>query len=397
MRLGYLVPEFPSQTHAFFWREIAALREMGHEVCLFSTTRPDDDACQHRFGPAARAQTTYLAPPSLAVVLRSAFQTRPRRLWDVLRYVRSCQRDSTSATVHLIGIAVCALQLAQQARVLSIEHLHIHSCADAAHLGAIARLLGGPSFSLTLHGDLPVYGRDHRLKMSGAAFVSTVTRPLQEQVVKEVGLPVEKVPTVWMGVDTDRFRPLAGSARQQGPSRVITVARLNPNKGHRFALAAIRDLIDGGIPAEYHIVGSGDYRAEIQSLVEELGLAGVVTMTGALGEEGVRDLLLQSDIFVLPSFGLGEAAPVSVMEAMACGLPVVSTVIGGTPDMIEDGQDGMLVPQKDVAGLVESLRTLACDAPMRSRIGERARSRAVTDFDYRRGAASLAEKMTGRS
>src|SRR5205807_1839053 len=121
----------------------------------------------------------------------------------------------------------------------------------------------------------------------------------------------------------------------------------------------------------------GPYRTEIEEEVRRLGLADRVTMTGTMSEEAVLKLLREVDAFVLPSVGLGEAAPVSVMEAMACGLPVVCTIIGGTPNMITHGVDGLLVPQADEQALADSIMLLARDPDARRRLGQAARQRAV--------------------
>jgi colanic acid/amylovoran biosynthesis glycosyltransferase len=102
-----------------------------------------------------------------------------------------------------------------------------------------------------------------------------------------------------------------------------------------------------------------------------------------MSESAVATALAQSDVLLLTSIGLGEAAPVAVMEAMASGIPVIASIIGGTPDMISDGVDGYLVPQEDVAAIAANLRRLAADKALRERIGHAARARAEREFDSR--------------
>jgi len=392
MRIGYLVPEWPGQTHAFFWRELSALRALGNSVYPFSTRRPPDSACLHAFGEEARASTYYLYPPRAKVVAR-VLATRARGVASALAYVASLSETPPRERARLAGLLGCAADLVARAEQLGIEHVHVHSCANAAHITAMARLLGGPSYSLTLHGDLPVYGVDHRQKAKHARFVSVVTRPLQAQVLAATDLTENRVPVIWMGVDTDRFSPAGERPRAGGGFLLATVARLSGTKGHAFALQALKRVRDSGIDVRYAIAGEGPYRPEIEKTVRELGLEQAVELCGSLSENGVLALLHRADAFVLSSVGLGEAAPVSVMEAMACAVPVICSRIGGTADMITDGDNGLLVDQRDVGGLAAAMSRLATDTDFHARVGRAARERALRVFDYRVTAGMLASAL----
>jgi colanic acid/amylovoran biosynthesis glycosyltransferase len=381
-RVGYLVPEFPSQTHAFFWREINTLRSLGTEVYPLSTRKPPPDACRHAFAAEAAAQTHYGFPPRLASAIASVL-TRPRSLLRCLGYITSLSEASPGRRLRLLGMVLVAGDLLSYTRAKRIQHLHVHSCGDAAHLAALCRLLGGPSYSLVLHGDLSIYGVDHGAKMRDASFVVCVTRPLKSQVVEKLGLDSRRCTVLWMGVDTASFTDANKRQPSPGRLRIITVARLNVTKGHAHALAAVRRLVDRGIDVHYVIAGEGPHRSAIALEVERLGLQASVEITGTLSEAEVLSSLQAADVLVLPSFGLGEAAPVAVMEGMACGLPVVCSLIGGTGDMIEDGVDGFLVPQQDEAELADRLYRLAQDIRLRHQMGQAARRKAVAMFDTR--------------
>lgn len=393
LRLGYLIPEFPTQTHIFFWREAAALAALGVEVHWLSTRRPQD-ACPHPFAQQAAAATHYAFPPRTAAAVRLLL-SRPAAAMGALRYLAGLRESSTAAKLRRLGLLLCAADLAVFCRERGIDHLHAHSCAEAAHLVAIAARLTGLPYSLTLHGDLEVYGVDHDSKTAGALFVSAVTSDLQRQVTGRLGLPAERVPVIRMGVDTELFRPPAARSGQRGRLHMVTVARLAECKGHRYALAALRHIVEAGIDARYAIAGDGEEGAEIQAEAARLGLADRVRLCGGLAERDVLALLQEGDAFVLPSVGIGEAAPVALMEAMATGLPSVCSIIGGVPELLDDAVEGYLVPQADSAALAAALARLASDPALRLRLGAAARARAVAEFGAGRGAAALLARIRG--
>lgn len=392
MRIGYLVPEWPGQTHAFFWRELCALRALGNSVYLFSTRRPPEGACLHAFAEQARATTYYLYPPRPPRAAK-VLALHAKGSVAALSYAASLAETPLRGRLRVAALLGCAADLVARTSELGIEHVHVHSCANAAHIAAMARLMGGPSYSLTLHGDLPVYGVDHRKKMENARFVSVVTRPLQDQVLAATNLGEHRVPVIWMGVDSDRFAPDPVRVPRSNGFLLVTVARLNAAKGHAFALAALKRARDSGIDVRYAIAGEGPHRAEIERVVRELGLDEVVEFCGSLSEDAVLSLLRRADAFVLSSVGLGEAAPVSVMEAMACGLPVICSRIGGTADMIADGENGMLVAQTDVEGLTNAIQRLTGDPEFCLRLSREAREQAVRVFDFRVTAGRLASAL----
>ncbi|WP_439518902.1 glycosyltransferase [Hydrogenophaga sp.] len=381
MRLLYLVPEFPSQTHAFFWREVQGLRAQGLEVTMVSTRRPPPDACRHEFAKAAAAQTTYLFPPQWVPDMLHLLM-RPGALVKAARYIMGLRDSTWAQRLSAAPLIIPAARLARLSRRLSAGHLHVHSFANAAHVAALAKLLGGCNYSITLHGDLEVYGRDHASKTRHASFVTCVTVPLKKQLVDGLGLPASFVHLLSMGVDSSHFVPrdLPPKAPSE-PLKLLTVARLHANKGHRFALQALRSRRDSGLNATYTIVGDGPAREEIEQEVLALGLSDCVRLVGTKSESEILELLQSSDALLLTSFGLGEAAPVAVMEAMSCGLPVVCSVIGGTRDMIDHGQDGFLVEQKDVGAIAECIRLLSESPSLRVQLGEAARARAIQHFD----------------
>jgi colanic acid/amylovoran biosynthesis glycosyltransferase len=377
MIVGMFIPEFPTQTHIFFWREVEALRQVGVSVHLLSTKRPVD-SCPHDFAQTAVKQTHYVYPPRLLSIL--GLLSSPLGLAKSARYIFSLT-GGFRAKIKAFGYLLCAADLKDFATKHGLNHIHVHSCSDAAHIAAMERLLGGPRYSLHLHGDLAVYGRDHAQKAANAEFVAAAARTMQQQLIDIAGIPEPRTHTMWMGVDTSRFTQ--HSTRSSGVTfHLVSVGRLHLCKGHRYTLQAIKLLKESGVNVVYTIAGSGPHLKEVELAITEAGLIDQVHLVGSLGELEVRDLLNTADAFVLSSVGVGEASPVAVMEAMAAGVPVISSIIGGTPDMINNEIDGLLVAQEDVNGIANAIRRLHDDSAFGKKLGSAARDRAVKQFDY---------------
>lgn len=388
MRLGILVPEFPAQTHAFFWRDIRALRALGHHVSIFST-RPPQQPGNHEFAAAAATETHYLFPPKPAAALTMA--AHPVGLAKALGYVSRVRQTGMKGRARVAALIPSAALLARIQRREKLDHLHVHSSADAAHVAALAHLLGGSTYSLHLHGDLRVYGKDHATKTARALFVATASRPLEAQLI-QLGLPQERIITITMGVETDIFVP-AETPAVSDTLRLLTVARLNRAKGHSHGINAVKMLVDRGVRVHYTVVGAGPERDTLQKQIDALKLTEHVTLAGLTGEGGVMKVLQSADVFLLPSVGAGEASPVAVMEAMACGVPAVCSIIGGVPDMITDKVDGLLVPQHNEVAIASAIEDLAADSLKRNAMANAARERAVRQFSSRAGAQKLIDMI----
>ena len=389
MKLALLVPEFPTQTHIFFWREALALRRLGADVSFISTRRPAAP-CPHKFATEAIPQTHYVTPPR-----PSSIALHPIRLLTGLRYVFELRSSNWKNRLQVAAMSLPAADLVEYCSAQAIDHIHVHSCANAAHVVAMSYRMGGPTFSLHLHGDLPVYGTDHQAKMRDALFISADARPHQQQVIDQIGIPASRTCTIPMGVDTDRFMPAPRNedAENAGLLRVVTVARLHACKGHLFALRAIRRAVDQGAKIYYTIAGGGEAEPQIRDEIIKLRLSDSVRIVGALDEQLVIELLRNADVFLLTSVGVGEASPVAVMEAMACGVPAICSVIGGTCDMIDSGIDGCLVPQQDEAAICDALLTLAAKPATRRNMAAAARERALRQFSVEHTAKALLQAI----
>ncbi len=390
MRIGYLIPEFPTQTHAFFWREQTALSELiGQPIQFASTTRPPVEACRHDFADEARARTTYLLEPDQLFAGGRFLARHPRKAAKAASMLAALS-DMDPKT--RIGAAAAGAALARWAQKNELDHIHVHSAANSALMATVAHALTGVSYSVALHGDPENYGSHHAEKFGDAALAVVCTEPLRERLLQEGWAPDERIQVITMGVDTDRFRP-HGQPKAQ-PVKLMTVARLDPGKGIEFALEALARLRGEGLEWQYLVIGEGKHRPSLESKVKELDIEDRVRMPGTASEDEVLAEWQSASIGVLSSKGTFEAAPVSVMEGMSIGVPFVVSRIGGTPWMIKHGETGFLVEQGDVDALTKYLRQLITNTSEREAMGRYARAHAEEHFDRRRLAERLQSALT---
>lgn len=212
-----------------------------------------------------------------------------------------------------------------------------------------------------------------------AAAVHCVSEAMRDDA-EALGLDPAKGWVIRPAVDPVRFQPGEPRTAAGGPFRIVSVGSLNWWKGYEYSLAAVARLRESGVAVQYEILGDGpkSERQRIQFAIEDLGLSACTTLRGAAGHDLVSATLQRSGCLVLPS--LTEGLSNAVLEAMACGLPVVTTNCGGMPEAVTDGVDGMVVTARDIAGMVAALEWLAKNPTLRRRLGEAARSTVLKRF-----------------
>jgi len=397
MRIAYVIPKFPGQTHIFFWREMQALRRLGVDVDPVSTQPAQHTEAVHEWAAEARRRTLYLYPMSTGDFARAAatlLAAGPRAWVRCFAAVAKADGESTKGRLRMFGAMLLGAKLLRAARARGWSHLHAHSAANAALICTFVRILGDIPYSLTLHGPLEMYGRGENIKWNHAAFGIAVTERLKLEILAGVrGIDGGKLEVAAMGVDLERFirtRPyepwVPGSAL-----RLVSCGRLHPGKGHQDVIDAVSRLIAEGFDARLDILGEGPARSMLESRVRELGLADRVTLHGAVSEFRVREVLEQSHIFVLGSHD--EAIGVATMEAMAMSLPVVVTHVGGVPELVREGIDGLLVPPKDPAMLAHAVRAIATDPVLAASAGRNGCERVHARFGSDVSAGVIARRL----
>jgi len=396
MEIAYLIPEFPGQTHSFFWRERIALSEIGVATHLVSTRRPPSAIISHDWAIQAQSETFYLSEIRLTDFLRTAVQLMRFGPTAWLKSIKAAMDGCPLRKLPLnFAFIFFAVRLIAFMRIKGVTHVHSHSCADCALLAMLANQLAGVSYSLTLHGDLQDYGAQQAVKWRHAAFAITITRRLHRQVsrlvVKELPRKVEIAP---MGVDVRIFRRLKSYEpwNGEGPLRLFSCGRLNRIKGHQDLIRAVSILKRSGLSVHLEIAGEDEtggrgFRTELDTLIVDLHLVKEVILLGAVGEKRVLEGLQAAHIFVLSS--RHEPLGVAIMEALSCETPVIATNIGGIPELINHGVNGHLVPPQDPVALAISIRDLANNPSLARKYSASGRLRIETSFNSSLSAMEL--------
>jgi len=401
LRVGYLIPEFPGQTHVWMWREIVHMREAGADLHLFSTRRPPErDRARHDFAAAAAAETTYLWPMSAGAIASSllwATFTRPIGLCRAIGRALKLPVEKKPNPKTVLPLVIPACRLAREVKRRGLTHLHSHTCANSAILAMLVNALQGTPYSLTLNANIEWWGGAMAEKFGHAAFTIAITQWLEAQVRRDYPeLKDEQVVLGRIGVDTFKWTP--GSDAKPRPVgstlRIITVGRLHTSKGYDILLDALGQLQTDGVAFTLTMIGDGPDRQDLVDQVEGLGLTDRVTFTGSRGEGEIIDAMRESDVFVLSS----HAEPLGVvsMEAMSMEVATIATDAGGVGEIITDGQDGKLVPPGNARALADAIRDLAEDDKLRERLAKAGRASIIRNFDSRLGAATLFERLTGK-
>ena len=392
MKIAYLINQ-PQASQSFIWREIAALEAQGIEIHRFLVRSSPFELAE----PAARDYQANARSILSGGIGRLVLATLTVLCLHPLTFFRALvfafalgAKSDRGRLMHLAYFAeACVLR-----RWLSdcgVQHLHAHFGTNSTVVALLCRLLGGPTYSFTAHGpeefDKPMLLHLPD-KVKHAAFVIGVSHFGRSQLCRWAAHKHwAKIHVVHCGVDKAYLgTPIIPLPEQR---RLICIGRLVEQKGQLLLVEAVGRLAAAGVDFEVVLVGDGELRSEITSLVAHLGLERHVRLTGWMSNDAVHKEILNSRALVLPSFA--EGLPVVIMESLALGRPVVSTYIAGIPELVEPGVSGLLVPAGSVDSLVDAIRkVLAMDIETLSAMGRAGAARVAAQHNITVEAAKLA-------
>jgi glycosyltransferase involved in cell wall biosynthesis len=356
--LAYLINQYPHVSHSFIRREIRALEARGATVHRFSIRQSPESLVDPADREEAARTHVVLGAGAIGLVfatLAAALGGGGRFLTALRAAVRMGRRSDRGVARHLIYLGEAAV-LVRQLRSRGVEHVHAHFGTNPAAVARLMRLLGGPTYSITIHGpeefDHPVE-LSLREKVAGASAVVAISDFGRSQIFRWIPQNEwSKVHVVHCGVDAAFLA--AGPQPVADNRRLVCVGRLAEQKGQLLLVEAAGALAREGVAFELVFAGDGPFRPLIEQRARELSIADNVRITGWLSNDEVRAQLLEARAMVLPSFA--EGLPVVLMEAMALGRPAVTTYVAGIPELVESGVSGWLVPAGSVPALAAAVR-----------------------------------------
>ena len=398
MKIAYILKMYPRFSETFIVNEILELERRGADVRIYSLRKPDDGRFHAKLAQV-KASVIYVPqyPQYEVDRIAQAHQLVQAAYPDAYAtvYDDTLKRGHDFAIKRFLQAGYVASHLLKQ----PVDAMHAHFATSATRVAnLVGRMIGVP-YSVTAHAK-DIFHEDVaveslRKKLGGARFVVTVSNYNRLYLTQLLGRDSAEIRTLYNGVDRKRFRP-PHAPRQL--NLILGVGRLVEKKGFAILVDACAILRDNGIQFTCKIVGKGPLQATLQNQIDTLNLSDCVKLVGAQPQDGVLRLMRQSTLFALPCVvgkdGNRDGLPTVLLEAMATGLPAVTTTVTGNPEIVDHERNGLLVPPNDAVALAASLQQLLEDTEKRTEFGLAASKKVDVAFDIRTNVGKLYEWLS---
>ena len=407
MRLGYLYSRYPVISQTFCDAEMLALERRGIELVIGSVY-PPLTSLRHEHIARLRAPIHYAPPQEILRILERDAKTSRKWPRDLVEHHDGKYGPGAKAEQR----ARNALYFAEFFARSGVDHVHVHFANRAAHTALFLKEISRIPFSVTAHGQdfMKDLGSDDLLReiCAAAEFVAAETDYSRDLLRQRCPNSAAKIQRVYNGIDLERFpAPRDEAARPRHgeqavialyhPPRIVSVGRLVAFKGFADLIDACAELVRRRIDFVCDIIGDGPLRETLQAKIERLDLSSRVNLLGSLSQGAVLEKLQAAYIFALASTtdtqGATDVFPTVILEAMASARPVVSTRLAGIPELVVDGQTGMLAPPGDATALAHALEQLLREPELRLRFGDAGRARIEQHFRIEQTVAPLVEML----
>jgi colanic acid/amylovoran biosynthesis glycosyltransferase len=403
LRIGYVLKRFPRLSETFILNELLELERQGTEIEIFSLLRPPKEI-RHALLSQLKARITYLPSESAVdgLVVRQpgeAGELHKHKLSDLTGdfLFDGAMPGRTGADNASLVLKAAAVALLSKAR--GLEHLHAHFGSDATTVAMLAGRLSGLTYSFTAHArdiyhtyiDPETDDRMRRAKIAEAAFVATVSDFNRRHLIGVAcAIHASKIYRLYNGIDLNRFQP---SQAARDSKAILSVGRLIEKKGFADLIEACRLLRLTKTDFHCTIIGEGPLKPQLEAQIADAGLGGCVELAGPRPQEELLTMMQSAGILILPCIvtesGDRDGLPTVLLEALACGLPSISTTVTGVPEIIEHGKTGLLVKPGAPEELAQAIRALLASPEDRERFAAAGRKKAERDFDVGKNAGRL--------
>ena len=386
-KIGYVVKRYPRFSETFIVNEILAHEAAGLDIEIFAL-RPVEEAYFQDMLGQVRAPVTRLPDK-----LRSADS-----LWELMVQT---QRELPTAWATLATFkgensrnVSQAMMLAMECQDRGVTHLHAHFGTVSTSVARLAARLAGITYSFTAHAKDIYYQYDVpqqlQSKIDDASHVVTVSDYNVDFLCERYRCHPSRIVRIYNGLDIARF-----DYQDPDPeaTRLLAVGRLVEKKGFHILVEAIRILVNTGRQVNCEIVGTGDEMRNLQAQIDSGKLGDSVRLLGARPQSEVFAAMRSSAVLACPCIvgddGNRDGLPTVLIEAMALGVPCISTDVTGIPELIVDNETGLCIPQGDAEALASALATMLDDKALRRRLARAGRRRIEKDFDQTKNSAVL--------
>ncbi|GFE70973.1 glycosyltransferase family 4 protein [Chroococcus sp. FPU101] len=359
MTIAYLINQYPKISHSFIRREIIALERSGIAIARF-TVRPTLDLVDEA-DQKEQAKTQAILDLGLVGLLFNLIQTAITRPWRWLKALKLAitlgLKSERGVLIHLIYLAEACVLLGWLQQK-NISHIHAHFGTNSTTVALLTHILGDLTYSFTVHGPeefdkVQAIALPEKIKQ--ASFVIAISEFGRSQLYRWCTHEHwSKIHVIHCGVDQSflntPFHPIPDEPR------LVCVGRLCEQKGQLLLVQAIHKLVQKNFDLKMVLVGDGELRTEIESLIKQYKLEKQIEITGWASGETVQKQILAAKTMILPSFA--EGLPVVIMESLALSRPVLSTYVAGIPELVEPNVCGWLVPAGSVDALVTAIQNV---------------------------------------
>lgn len=390
MKIAFLVDQFPSVSQTFVLNQVVGLLKLGHDVHVFASTSVGKikiHETYEKYGLLKKTRYHRIPKNKILRILKAIFfivKYAPGNSRAIFRSLNVFRYGRPAASLSLLFMSIPFLERG------SFDVIHAQFGTLGLYAVSLNQILSCKCKLVTsIRGyDVTVFLKKHpgiyrALFREGDLFLP-VCESLKERLIQE-GCEEKKIVVHYSGIDCSKFNYVQRERVPGEPIKVLTIARLREKKGVVFAIEAVADLLSRGEQIEYRVVGDGILRETLERLIVDMGIERQVTLLGWKTHEEVKILLEESHVLVAPSLtadsGDQEGIPNAMKEAMASGLPVVSTFHSGIPELVTDGLSGLLVPERDAVSLADALAYLIRHPAVCKTMGQAGRRQVEQKFD----------------